>query len=475
MGEPVGNAGTSSERAADVKEEELRFRIGQRVHAVGNPRRIGTVRYVGEVGGHAGEWVGIDWDDGEGKHDGCVAGVRYFTARDEKSASLVRSKILTAGISLVEALHQRYRGESTKEEEDEMYVLSSGNKRVPIQLLGKNKFEEKFKHFDEMHGASVSYFGVSSVDPTNVIRSLIPNVKELDLTGSLLSRWQDVNSICDALPALEILDLTDNLMETDIPELTSLKSIQILVLNHCSIAWEKVEILEKCLLSIEELHLTGNKIRMTMPVPSGPSITHVPGFDSLRLLNLDDNCISLWDEVLHLSRLRSLEQLHLNKNMLKKVSYPTNHPLVSTQDRCCIAFEKLQCLLLGSNEINDLASVDSFNLFPSLVDVRLSENPIADPAKGGLPRFVLIARLAKVKTLNGSEISARERNESEIRYVRLVMTKMKLDDPKELSLQHPRFAELKALHGLDDEKPSTGIAGPQKMGAGLICMKWNTD
>lgn len=40
----------------------------------------------------------------------------------------------------------------------------------------------------------------------------------------------------------------------------------------------------------------------------------------------------------------------------------------------------------------------------SLKDIRLSDNPIADPAKGGAPRFVLVARLEKVKILNGSEV-----------------------------------------------------------------------
>jgi hypothetical protein len=38
-------------------------------------------------------------------------------------------------------------------------------------------------------------------------------------------------------------------------------------------------------------------------------------------------------------------------------------------------------------------------------DVRLSENPVADPGQGGIPRFVLVARLAKVKMLNGSEVN----------------------------------------------------------------------
>jgi hypothetical protein len=41
-----------------------------------------------------------------------------------------------------------------------------------------------------------------------------------------------------------------------------------------------------------------------------------------------------------------------------------------------------------------------------LKDVRLSDNPVADPAKGGAPRFVLVARLGKVGILNGSEVYA---------------------------------------------------------------------
>ena len=33
-----------------------------------------------------------------------------------------------------------------------------------------------------------------------------------------------------------------------------------------------------------------------------------------------------------------------------------------------------------------------------------------------------------------------------------------------------RFTELKAFHGIEDEKPSNGPTGPQKMSSGLISM-----
>jgi hypothetical protein len=39
----------------------------------------GTVRFVGEVSGSKGTWLGVEWDDQKrGKHDGTKDGVRYF-------------------------------------------------------------------------------------------------------------------------------------------------------------------------------------------------------------------------------------------------------------------------------------------------------------------------------------------------------------------------------------------------------------
>ncbi|KAJ4809988.1 Tubulin-specific chaperone E [Rhynchospora pubera] len=434
------------------------FRIGQRVHAAGDPRRTGTIRYIGPISGHDGEWIGVDWDaDSGGKHDGTVNGTRYFSARTSSSGSFVRAKALSAGISFLDAVYRRYRGESTKEEEDEMYVFSTSQRRVSVELVGKNKVEEKLKKFEEILGISVSFMGVSSVEPLGQISTLLPKLKELDLSGNLLSNWQDIASLCEALLSLQMLDLTSNLMEHEVTEYPSLKNIHLLVLNNCGITWDVVEKLKVSVPLVAELHLMANELKMIEPT-AGPFVQE---FNSLRLLNLEANNIDSWDEILKLSHLRSLEELHLNKNKLKTIYYPSS-------DASCVSFENLQCLLLGRNDISDVASVDSLNSFPSLVDVRLSENPVADPAKGGVPRFVLIARLSKVKILNGSEISPRERRESEIRYIRLIMAKMQLNNLEEIHRAHPRFVELKALHGIEDEKLQAGGSGPQTLASTLI-------
>ncbi|GMH03959.1 hypothetical protein Nepgr_005798 [Nepenthes gracilis] len=449
------------ETPRDSPQSKPMFKIGQRIHWAADCRRSGTVKYVGPVEGYSGEWVGVDWDNGDGKHDGSINGVRYFQAMCQNSASFVRPHNLSPGITLLEALVLRYRGQTTKEEEDEMYVLSERSEKVSIQFVGKDKIESKLSRFDELIGASLAYLGVSSPGSLGEINTIAPNLKELDLTGNLLSDWKDVGAICQELPALAALNLSNNMMIHDVTCLRPLRNIRVLVLNYTGIKWIQMELLKHSLPDLEELHLMGNKIGEITPISSAV----VRGLDSLRLLNLEDNCISEWGEILKLCELKSLERLHLNKNSLNRIFYPCNDLTNETLDGK--PFRNLDCLLLGANSIEDLESVNSLNSFPRLTDIRLTENPVADPGRGGIPRFVLIARLAKVEVLNGSEVSPRERKESEIRYVRLVMSKVHAN-PEEVNQCHPRFFELKSLHDIEDIRPSKGAIGPQKLASGLL-------
>ncbi|GER27598.1 tubulin-specific chaperone E [Striga asiatica] len=454
------------------------FRIGQRVHFCGQPRRIGTVKYMGPVEGFSGDWVGVDWDaDGDGKHDGSHNGARYFTARGPKTASFVRAHNLSAGVSLLEALETRYRGASTKEEEEEMYVLSATNKRVSIELLGKNKVEEKMSRLEELTSASLSYLGVSNPGNPELISSTLPNIKELDLTGNLLDNWEDIGVLCKGLLALTTLNLSNNYLSPDIINVSQFGNIRVLVLNQTG-----VEVLKDSLPHVEELHLMGNELKEItvsntydsavvafLPLSSGV----VQGFNSLKLLNLENNSISDWNEIIKLSHLPSLEQLFLNNNNINRIWYSDCGELgepnsgCESHDKSFKPFNNLCSLSLGGNSIEDLESVDSLNSFPNLIETRLSGNPVTDLGKGGVPRFVFVARLAYIMILNGSEISPRERKDSEIRYVRLVMSKVN-GSPEEISKLHPRFAELKKTHGLEDERPSIGGSGAQNRASGLI-------
>ena len=76
-------------------------------------KQFATVRYVGEVAGQEGIWVGVEWDDASrGKHNGIYKGKNYFKCLgDRTSGSFVRqNKLLPVadlGVALTEALASR--------------------------------------------------------------------------------------------------------------------------------------------------------------------------------------------------------------------------------------------------------------------------------------------------------------------------------------------------------------------------------
>ena len=75
--------------------------LGDRVKEVGGDHTA-TVKYVGDVDGSKGVWIGLEWDDPErGRHDGIKDGKRYFhVVGGPKAGSFVRPKKIHNGVSL---------------------------------------------------------------------------------------------------------------------------------------------------------------------------------------------------------------------------------------------------------------------------------------------------------------------------------------------------------------------------------------
>jgi len=92
-------------------------------------------------------WVGVEWDDlSRGRHSGEHEGVQYFTCRTPGSGSFVRPKKISLGCTFIEALKERYGGESPwpeREEDDQMYIVSGGHRVKPVEMVGAEKVTKK--------------------------------------------------------------------------------------------------------------------------------------------------------------------------------------------------------------------------------------------------------------------------------------------------------------------------------------------
>ncbi|ORX71642.1 hypothetical protein DL89DRAFT_321907 [Linderina pennispora] len=66
------------------------------VEVLGSGTRLGAVRFVGKTQFRPGYWVGVEFDEPTGKHDGTVDGVRYFECRNQHG-SFVRPDKVTVG------------------------------------------------------------------------------------------------------------------------------------------------------------------------------------------------------------------------------------------------------------------------------------------------------------------------------------------------------------------------------------------
>lgn len=76
------------------------FHIGQRLSFDSS---LCTVRYVGEVAGTTGAWLGVEWDNASrGKHAGVHKGVRYLTCKATKLSLSLCVCLTPCGLELAD-------------------------------------------------------------------------------------------------------------------------------------------------------------------------------------------------------------------------------------------------------------------------------------------------------------------------------------------------------------------------------------
>ncbi|PFH34817.1 CAP-Gly domain-containing protein [Besnoitia besnoiti] len=234
------------------------YTVGDRV--VDLEGHLGTLRYIGAVHGYsrrasarlasslaapdsssgacadeeeADLWLGVEWDDpGRGKHDGSLNGKVYFTcaspetrrratpraphaaaeggdcgAERSTAGSFVKRCKLVEPQDFKRAVVQRYTTKLTQEQVDAMLLVNPiTNRTKPVEFVGR---EEAEAHFARLHLLNAMSFNgscaIRSAGPSP--RLVLPNLRFLSLSDSLITDWKELLGILRAAPRLQSLSL----------------------------------------------------------------------------------------------------------------------------------------------------------------------------------------------------------------------------------------------------------------------------
>jgi len=427
--------------------------LGARVKVGGE---IATVRFRGEVPPTKGLWLGVEWDNpSRGKHDGLHNGVRYFTPVTPNcptSCSFLRTEKVNWGIPLMKAISEKYgavEGATAGVVAEDMHQLGKEMGARFFQVIGMDKVNAEQARLENLKTISVRNMSVNGGGSDN-LGELLPRLRDLDMSETLLSNWDEVARICGQLK-LEVLYLSQNVLP--VPHsftrlIPSFERLNHLVLGQTEMSvvytWPQIVTIAGDLPCLEVLQVHNNKITRIENINKNK-------FLKLKKLDLDGNCISSWSQdVDTLGDLPCLETLHLNGNKIDRI--------VVRED----SFKCLRNLQLSFNLVDDWGSVGELDKL-AIRELRFRNNPVNEDTRDSTGRQLIIARIASLVVLNGSSIAAEvERKYAEFDYIKkygeayLAIKGMPEGEAKTAAYQdfvqhHNRYIEIVSKYGEPEE------------------------
>ncbi|KAI1803357.1 RNI-like protein [Daldinia bambusicola] len=412
-----------------------------------------TVRYVGEVSGTSGSWLGVEWDDpARGKHDGSHKGVRYFTclSKSATAASFVRpTRPIEKPQSFVRAVTQKYASELEKTIE-----IRFSNKVA--EEVGFEKIQRKQAQLSELRAVIVDGARIATayLEGDSSIRETFPKIIELDLSRNLFQKAETAVAICSELPVLRSLRLNGNRFQDILNDKglenaeSSLQNIKDLALDETLMAWEEICHVATKFKALSTLSSSANQL-FSLPQTQLSTLSF-----TLTSLDLEFNNFTAIADVSSLAALTSLRNLHLKGNFITTI---TQNP----SDELPVFSESLKYLDVSYNQVSSWEFVDALpTCFPGMTSLRFSHNPIYDNPD---PEFstnskaiteeaymFTVGRLADLKVLNFAAISNTDRQDAEMFYLGRIgkhLATVPENKEAEIIKQHRRYAELCELYG----------------------------
>ncbi|KAF2842286.1 tubulin-specific chaperone-like protein E, partial [Patellaria atrata CBS 101060] len=478
--------------------------IGKRLSIKGE---LCTVRYVGQIPGTKGDWIGVEWDDpSKGKHSGEHDGIKYFECiKHQTTGSFIRPNRPTEDSrSFIEALRKKYASEPV---DHVSFVKGEKVQHVekpskPIFISGKEVEEVGFdkirRQLADLQGLrivildglcitrpesrsfrqSISRLGSKSetgdaVSPSDV-KDVCPKVTELDLSRNLFEEWREVLTICEQLGNLRNLRVDGtrfrdiSLSDEESQHFTSIfTKMRNLSLDDNLLSWQEITTLADTFSNLQSLSASNNTFNR---LEDGI----LP--ENLTSLTLENNNFRSLDDISPLKSCKKLQKLILKNNDISETTTTGNTssfpPTLTDID-------------LSYNAIETWSFIDSLQeVFPGLTSLKIAHNPLfislhsadgkALSAEDGY--MLTIARLAQLKALNHSAISAKERLNSETYYLSLIATELASEpesNAPSILARHRRYKELCEEYGEVNVTRSTSTINPNSLQARLVTLHFH--
>ncbi|XP_072027514.1 tubulin-specific chaperone cofactor E-like protein [Amphiura filiformis] len=217
--------------------------------------------------------------------------------------------------TFVEALREKYCEDDGENQENFVVDIVFSNRPTPTSGSSSDDVELGYLKNMVLCKSSINKAGI----PSNGLRSLCPNVVDLDLSFNSINDWDEVLSIFHHLPALKFVNLSGNpLGGTQVPTPCAGQTFGIndLVLNSTQVTWDQAITLGCHLPKLQELHLCQNGFD-DISTSTDRLCESLP---ALKCLRLNGNNISRWEDVIKLQYLPQLHTLILSDNPLLNIS-----------------------------------------------------------------------------------------------------------------------------------------------------------
>ena len=387
-------------------------------------------------------WLGLEWEDkARGKHNGTVEGFEYFkTTNGDNSGSLIKMTKVNVGQTFKGALGYKY---NFYEEEGNDYhkdidkalekdnFIVTDKKIINIELVGKEKAAKKFSEFEYMPCIDLNFSYINSLG--NDLANILPRLKELSLSRTLLTKWSEMLDILIQFKNLNLLNFSENILIFDdkfdseikkFEEGTNKQHLNTLVLNKCDLDTYHLIKLSPIFTCLDYLYLKDNKINPETYEKSEykkfieENISNIEkNTPNLKYLSLEHNKINEFFFGYKIFKSPKLKYINLNQNIISDL-IPEEKK--EENDKLMESFKRsMEHILLDYNmfkkEDYSKIMIDLETL--ELKDIDILNNGFIDKIGIQKVKIEMIGRNPQLKILNNTTITKIMRRDAEKQYL----------------------------------------------------------